>query len=199
MAEALVYAVFTSVSLFFHAQNQQQQQKQAAMPPRHNAFAVIVLLLIGVSPAWPLHAPSPIEHSYKKPAFISFLPETGPDAMLVTSFDILCTDCKLSIVNTSSMESTTLASLNWPNAVTFCPASVCAQPSLLVSRDCHEHFPLPAQLQLHRCAVLLLFYYCRCIAPFTRYLQVGFGFLVPGHTTGGDSMSVRRAAAAVHI
>ncbi len=73
------------------------------MPPRLTSFAVVALLLIALPAAWPLHALSPIEHSYKKPAFISFVPETGPDAMLVTSFDILCTDCKLSIVNTSSM------------------------------------------------------------------------------------------------
>jgi hypothetical protein len=52
--------------------------------------------------------------------------------MLVTSFDILCSHCNVILVNTSDMQSTTLAALDWPNAVTFCPASVCSKPSLLV-------------------------------------------------------------------
>jgi hypothetical protein len=119
--------------------------------------------------------------------------------MLVTSFDILCTDCKLSIVNTSSMATTTLASLNWPNAVTFCPASVCAQPSLLVSRGGQGHLHLPSQLQLHHLAILSLLRHHHVVAPLSHRLQVGFGFLVPGHTTGGDSASAPPAAAAAAV
>ncbi len=79
-----------------------------------------------------MHTIAPVEHDFKKPAFISFLPEVGEDAMLVTSFDILCSHCNVMLVNTSNMQSTTLAALDWPNAVTFCPASVCSKPSLLV-------------------------------------------------------------------
>lgn len=133
------------------------------------SFPLVWLLIAFVSQASAFYSPSPIEHDFKKPAFISFLPETGPDAMLVTSFDILCSDCKLSVVNTSTMQTTTLASLNWPNAVTFCPAVVCAKPSLLVTCP-----PNPIALFAH--------YH---FAPIIFFHQVGFGFLVPGHSTGG--------------
>ena len=102
------------------------------MISRLPSHPLVLLLLLVVSQASAFYSPSPIEHDFKKPAFISFLPETGPDTMLVTSFDILCTECRLSVVNTSSMQTTVLASLNWPNAATFCPAAVCATPSLLV-------------------------------------------------------------------
>ena len=94
------------------------------------ALSCLLLTLVCLSCA--MHTVSPVEHDFKKPAFISFLPEVGQDAMLVTSFDILCSHCNVILVNTSNMQSTTLAALDWPNAVTFCPASVCSKPSLLV-------------------------------------------------------------------
>jgi hypothetical protein len=76
--------------------------------------------------------------------------------MLVTSFDILCSHCNVILVNTSNMQSTTLAALDWPNAVTFCPASVCSKPSLLVrmnsivSRVC-----LLLLLRMRRCLTVI--------------------------------------------
>ena len=94
------------------------------------ALSCLLLTLVCLSCA--MHTVSQVEHDFKKPAFISFLPEVGQDAMLVTSFDILCSHCNVILVNTSNMQSTTLAALDWPNAVTFCPASVCSKPSLLV-------------------------------------------------------------------
>ena len=99
-------------------------------------LALACLLAAFLPPSLSVHTPTPISHDFKKPAFISFLPELSQELMTVTSFDILCSNCKLSIVNTSTMESTVLASLNWPNAVTYCPASACSKPSLLVSRCC---------------------------------------------------------------
>jgi hypothetical protein len=137
----------------------------------HLALLALACLLISFLPqSNSLHAPTPISHDFKKPAFIGFLPELGRDIMTVTSFDILCSNCKLSLVNTTTMESTILASLNWPNAATFCPEAVCSKPSLLASFCTHTiHFSLNAL-----CSRLILCY------------QVGFGFLAPGHSTGGN-------------
>ena len=107
---------------------------------RGEIVALAFFLLAAVSSCSSLHAPpAPILHEFKKPAFISFLPELASDAMTVTSFDVLCSNCKVSIVNTTTMEIMMQASLNWPNAVTFCPASVCTKPSLLVGdRDVYK-------------------------------------------------------------
>jgi hypothetical protein len=107
---------------------------------REEIVALVFFLLAAVSSCSLLHAPpAPILHEFKKPAFISFLPELASDAMTVTSFDVLCSNCKVSIVNTTTMEIMMQASLNWPNAVTFCPASVCTKPSLLVGdRDVYK-------------------------------------------------------------
>jgi hypothetical protein len=104
-------------------------------------LALLALLLLACLPqSRSLFTSAPIIHDFKKPAFISFLPELGHDVMTVTSFDILCKNCLLSIVNTTTMESTALASLNWPNAVTYCPAAVCSKPSLLVRSFREQQF-----------------------------------------------------------
>jgi hypothetical protein len=122
---------------------------------REEVFVLAFFLLAAVSSGSSLHAPpAPILHDFKKPAFISFLPELGSDAMTVTSFDILCSNCKLSIVNTTTMEIVVLASLDWPNAVTYCPASVCTKSSLLVSsRDVSKRSDAP---HLHNALVIFL-------------------------------------------
>lgn len=131
--------------------------------------ALSCLLLALVCRSCAMHTIAPVEHDFKKPAFISFLPEVGEDAMLVTSFDILCSHCNVMLVNTSTMQSTTLAALDWPNAVTFCPASVCSKPSLLV----RMRGPVTRLPALAR-------------AAFPHREQVGFGFLTPGHHNGGN-------------
>ncbi len=59
------------------------------------SITAALLVLVPHACALAFSAPAPISHDFKKPAFISFIPELGDDVMIVTSFDILCSNCKL--------------------------------------------------------------------------------------------------------
>ncbi len=61
------------------------------------SIAAALLVLVPHACALAFSAPAPISHEFKKPAFISFIPELGYDVMIVTSFDILCSNCKLCV------------------------------------------------------------------------------------------------------
>ena len=61
------------------------------------SIAAAILVLVPHAGALAFSAPAPISHEFKKPAFISFIPELGYDVMIVTSFDMLCSNCKLCV------------------------------------------------------------------------------------------------------
>ena len=61
------------------------------------SIAAALLVLVPHACALAFSAPAPISHDFKKPAFISFIPELGDDVMIVTSFDMMCSNCKLCV------------------------------------------------------------------------------------------------------